>query len=122
MKTLRQSGKILISLLFTLTIVFCCVCADSYATGHNSLTGFSAGVASITVSGGTVAQEVTPVISGDQYTYNIAITEDWNSLNSNKKITIKTKMIGNIMDILTPLMMMGIILNISIKFLILPLK
>lgn len=88
MKTLRQSGKILISLLFTLTIVFCCVCADSYATGHNSLTGFSAGVASITVSGGTVAQEVTPVISGDQYTYNIAITEDWNSLNSNKKITI----------------------------------
>ena len=78
----------MISLLFALTMVFCCVCADSYATGHNSLTGFSAGVASITVSGGTVAQEVTPVISGDQYTYNITITEDWNSLNSDKKITI----------------------------------
>lgn len=88
MKVLHRSDRLMISLFFVLTITFCCVCADSYATDYNSLTGFSAGVASITVSGGTVAHQVTPVISGDQYTYNIDITEDWSSLNSNKKVTI----------------------------------
>lgn len=82
MVELKRTGRIIISVVAALVLSFCFMCAASYATGHNSLTGYSAGVASITVSGGTVAEDVTPVISGDQYTYNIDLTENWSSLQS----------------------------------------
>ena len=99
MNAIHRSGRIIISTLFAVFIAFCLMQAASYATDYNSLTGYSAGVGSITVSGGTVAQAVTPVISGDQYTWNIEVTEDWASLNTDKKITITfTKDLTNYPD------------------------
>lgn len=99
MNTIHRSGRIIISTLFAVFIAFCLMQAASYATDYNSLTGYSAGVGSITVSGGTVAQAVTPVISGDQYTWNIQVTEDWASLNTDKKVTITfTKDLTNYPD------------------------